>query len=55
MKKTIRYILYPIVYRIRNIPDKAMDVQRPDVLVVSRPDHKNDNIHIYVIGTEGNC
>jgi len=33
--------------------DKAIDVQRPDVLVVSRPDHKNDNIHIYIIGTEG--
>ena len=42
-------------YRTRSIPYKAIDVQRPDVLVVSRPDHKNDNIHIYVIGTEGHC
>ena len=51
MKKTIPCSLKDS----KNIPEKAMDVQRPDVLVVSRPDHKNDNIHIYVIGTEGNC
>lgn len=33
--------------------DSVIDVHRPDVLVISEPGHKNDNVHVYILGAEG--
>ena len=33
--------------------DSVIDIQRPDVMVISEPRHKNDNVHIYILGEEG--
>ena len=33
--------------------DKVIDIQRPDVLIISEPGHKNDNVHVYILGAEG--
>ena len=33
--------------------DNVIDIQRPDVLVISEPGHKNDNVHVYILGAEG--
>ena len=33
--------------------ESPIDVQRPDVLVISEPGHKNDNVHIYILGSDG--
>ena len=33
--------------------DSVIDIQRPDVLVISEPGHKNDNVHVYILGAEG--
>ena len=31
----------------------AINVQRPDVMILSEQTHKNDNVNIYVMGDEG--
>ena len=33
--------------------DSVIDIQRPDILVISEPGHKNDNVHVYILGEEG--